>query len=712
MTTQTILQYNGIRLQNVQTLSFIETPVNDEAGNYQYTRTMLKVLGYFTTTDHKTIGVFPQLSEYPGNGIDQGASQQFGVLRKFLLQPRRRLVYSTLATGSVKEQQNIGNANNPLFLDEAIGDPLFVIDPPRSTYTDSNDDLRTINLRHDIHGGPFPKECNVTHVANNHVWRVEFSVEFATTAQCHVNPLSTMAAERIYGETLSPEDPAEDQVEYALINDEFASTQKKLGILGHRWSCTDRINDSGYTTRTYTGSLTLSNPNWNPHDFRAITVPPVVPGMQRKSFDYVASEDGLTIKYTVTDEEVTITAPAPARTIKIIHNESDMDFGAKVEFSVRIILTTDRKGNLLDLMRLASAIVDQRLFLGQAIDANNKASVLIRRYDYTTEQGSDQMHGLTLVVSGARHVIAQGKPGILQRAETMSRSLAWRPVRDAVNPPLAGYNNVLSRGNREGEQPDTEGGIPAISILHNLLTTPCTQEFGVRASVPDSTTITERIRRIDDIEASETDYDTEAMYEAYPDAITVEINDNVANDNVLTTYSSYHTTFMYNHYNITSEYRSKFLKVPLPIARTNGDSGQSNVVVGIGPSQPTRVIRIEAERAGAPPRLPNPVESFTETGTYVTGVGTATVTNTLIGTTIKHLNPAPVADGQTLIYTSYMDLEYSQDANPAKHRFGIPDYIQPTTSGGTVDSLTDTTKYSFALSSIFVDSTLETTWNS
>lgn len=704
MTTQTILQYNGIRLQNVQTLQFIEVPVNDEAGMYLHTKTTLKVLGYFTTTDHKTLGVFPQLSAYPGNGMDQGASQQFGILRKYLEQPRRRLVYSTLATGSVDEQNDRGDG---VQIDPAIGDPIFIIEPPRSTYTDANDNLRTINTRHDVHGGPFPKEVNVTHVANNHVWRVEFTVEFATTAQCHVDP-NYLTAERIYGESLNPEDPAEQQAAHAIQNVEFESTQKALGILGHRWSCLDRINESGFTTRTYTGSLTLSNPNWNPHDFRAITVPPVVPGMQRKSFDYVSSEDGLTIRYTVTDEEVTITAPAPARTIKIVHNEADMDFGAKVEFSLRIMLTTDRKGNLLDLMRLASAIADQRLYLGQAINANNRASVLIRRYDYTTEQGSDQSNAMTLVVSGARHIIAQGKPGVLQRVETMSRSLAWRPVKDAVNPPLANYNNVLSRGNRPGEQPDTEGGIPAISILHNLLTTPCTQEFGTPSSVPDSTTITERIRRIDDIEASEPDYNTEAMYEAYPDAITVEINDNVANADVLGTYSSQHQTFMYSHYNITSTYGTKALKVPLPVAKTYGYTTQSNVVVGIGPSQPTRIIRIEAERAGSPPRLPDPVASFTETGSEY---GT-TVTNTLIGVTTKHLNPAPVADGQTLIYTSYMDLEYSQDAMPAKHRFCIPDYIAPTTSGGTPDPITDTTKYSFALSSIFVSGALETTWNS
>jgi len=704
MTTQTILQYNGIRLQNVQTLSFIETPVNDDAGMYQYTKTSLKVLGYFTTADHKTLGVFPQLSEYPGNGIEQGASQQFGVLRKYLEQPRRRLIYSTLATGSVGEQQQ--NGVDPA-LDPSIGDPMFIIEPPQSTYTDANDDLNTINIRHDVHGGPFPKEVNVTHVANNHVWRVEFSIEFATAAQCHADP-NYLPSETVYGETLNPEDPAEQQVAHAIETVEFSSTQRQLGILGHRWSCMDRVGESGFTTRTYTGSLSLSNPNWNPHDFRAITVPPIVPGMQRKSFDYVSSEDGLTIRYTVTDEEVGITAPAPARTIKISHNEARLEHGAKVEFSVRVVLTGDRHASMSDLMLLAAAIVDQRLFLGEAIDANNKASVLVRRYDYTTEQGSDQTRLVSLVVSGSRFPI-QGLPNAIeQRFMTMSRSLAWRPVKDNVNPLLANYNNVLSFGNRPKEQPPTEGGIPAISILHNFLTTPCTQKFGTQSSVSFSEDVTRRIRRIDDIEQSEPDYDIEAMYEAYEDAITVEINDNVANSDVLTTYSSQHKTFMYSHYNITSSYGNKALKVPLPVAKTYGYTTKSNVTVGIGPSQPTRIIRIEAERAGSPPRLPDPVASFTESA-YLYGSGD--VTNTLINVTTKHLNPAPVADGQTLIYTSYMDLEYSQDAMPAKHRFCIPDYIEPTESGSP-DSLTDKTKYSFALSSIFVSGALETTWNS
>jgi hypothetical protein len=700
LTTQTILQYNGVRLQNCQTLSFIETPELDESKNYKFTKTTLKVIGYFTLDDHKTLGVKPQFSKYPGGGRQKGASQQFAALKNYLEMPRRRLIYSTLCTGSVQNEIRLG-ADAPK-LDPSIGTPMFVIEPAKSDLVDELDAVVKMNTRNDVHGGPFPTEVNVTHVANNHVWKVEFTVEFATIPKCYEYSYV------VDGESVNPNNPLESQV-IDPNNVTFSNVQRQFGVLGHRWSCVDKINENGYTSRSYTGSLTLANPNWSPNDFRAITIPPIVPGMMRKSIDYVASEDNLTLRYTVSDEEVTITAPAPARTIKITHNEADYDGGAKVSFSVRVQLTTDRKTSLYPLMLLAAAIVDQRLFLGQAIVANNKDAVFVQRYEYTTEQGSDQSHGLTLVVSGERHPLPVQNP-IVFRAITMSRSLSWRPVRDTVNAPLATYNNVLSRGNRPGEQPDTEGGIPAISVLHTFLTNSCTTKFGTESAISTSEEITQRIRRIDDLEASQPDYDTELTYEAYPDAITVEINDNEANAPVLPTYSTHHTTFIYSHYNITTGYGLKTLNIPLPVARTQGVTAASNILVSIGPRQPTRKIRIEAERVGAPPRLPEPVASFTETGDYIAGVGTGTVKNTLISSTTQHLNPAPVADGQSLMYTSYLDLEYSQDSEPAKHRFGIPDYIAPTTSGSP-DSLTDTTKYNFALSDIFVSNTLGTAWN-
>ena len=279
---------------------------------------------------------------------------------------------------------------------------------------------------------------------------------------------------------------------------------------------------------------------------------------------------------------------------------------------------------------------------------------------------------------------------------------------------LATYNNVLSNGNRPGEQPPTEGGIPAISVMHAKLTTPCTQDFSTQASLSSSEEITERIRRIDDL--GDPSYNTEGTYQAYPDAITIEINDNKANGPVETvpTYSSQHTTFMYSHYNITTSYASQSLNVALPVARTALGGAAlpfANVVVSIGPVQPTRKIKIEAERVGSPPRLPEPLASFTESALGAVS-GSEKVTNTLLKATTHHNNPVPVADGTSLLYTSYIELEYSQNRQPSKHRMGIPDYIEPSNNPLEPHSLTDVSKYSFDLDDLYVSTVLTGGWNS
>jgi hypothetical protein len=293
----------------------------------------------------------------------------------------------------------------------------------------------------------------------------------------------------------------------------------------------------------------------------------------------------------------------------------------------------------------------------------------------------------------------------------MSRAVTWRPVA-GDHPLLANYNNVLSQGNRTGEQPPTEGGIPAISVLHAKLTTPCTQVFSTQASLSSSDEITERIRRIDDLEST---YDTDNTYEAYPDTITIEINDNKANGPVETTptYSSQHLTYMYSHYNITSSYGMQGLNVALPIARTAVGGAAlpfANVVVGIGPRQPTRKIKIEAERVGSPPRLPEPIETFVETAKDAAS-SSESVTNTLLRHTTHHNNPVPVADGTSLLYTSYIEMEYSQNRVPAKHRMGIPDYIEPSNNGSSPHSLTDVRKYAFDTINIYVTGALTGGWN-
>lgn len=226
----------------------------------------------------------------------------------------------------------------------------------------------------------------------------------------------------------------------------------------------------------------------------------------------------------------------------------------------------------------------------------------------------------------------------------------------------------------------------------------------MEASTPDREEITKKIRRSDNLRLSTDLYNTTDLYAAYPTTIDIAINDNLADAPTNTKYSAAHQTNMYSHYNISSTYGEAGLNVALPLAYTNSSRNlTNNVVVEIGPRQYTRRIRIEAERVGEPPRLPQPVAIFTEASSSYPDV-----VNTLKNATVTHLNPAPVADGKSLIYTSHLEMEYSQSKAPAMHRYGIPDYIAPTTSGSL--PITDKELYRNELMDIFPSETSLTGW--
>ena len=665
--TQTVLQYNGVRLQNVQTLLFEEQAINDSSGQYIYTKTVLKVLGYFTQSKAEYLGPILQ----NGVGISPpsvfaGASSQFNVLKHFLGQPRRRLIYSTVSNGTV------GNSSAEAVA--ALGTPLFIIEPAPEFLTDPTDDMKT---KHDVQAGPVPGPISITSLANDQTWRVEFTVTFHTASPCLTITPATYLAE---GDSINAWDDIESQV---TVPDTFTGDQRKHGVLSNRWSCADMIDENGYTSRKYSGTVVLANSNWNPNDFRALTVPVIVPGMVRKSIDYAASEDNLTLRYTIHDQEVSITPPDGARNIKVIHNEGFDKPGAVIGFTIRVILHADRLTALHYLKTIAEAIVDQRLYVTPGGPDLAKKHIFVIRRDYTTEQGSDGSHMLTFVVTGNRTMEDNG--GIDARIKRLRDkamvSLTWRPVQSQdPNNILFSYNNVLSIGNRPGEFPIGEGSIPALSCLHAKLVQVCSDDqFAMDASTPGRIEIEDRLHRQSVMQATLDYTPANDAYINYPIDLSLQIDDNLAREPVSITTNIASTesqNALYNHYTITSTYGAKGLNVALPIAQTTGTPAKDNVMVSIGPRQHTRTIRIVAERIGDKPRLPKIVESFREAAMEYPGAPTNNeATFTLHDVKYQYLQPSPVADGTSLIYTTYMDLVYFIDKRPKHHVFGIPDDI-------------------------------------
>lgn len=689
MPTSTILQYNGVRLQNVQTLSFVETPINGPSGQYLYTHTELKVLGYITLKDAKTIGINPNHED----AVNQGATQQFSILKHYLEQPRRRLVYSVNATGSPGTLgADPGDGSGKL--DPAIGLPLFVIIPAQEKMISEVAHETDMLPFSDVHGGPIPKNVSITHIAGNQVWRVEFTVEFSTVSPCLTSH---------YSVTKEPDEsvnPDVDLTDHAIVApvEWTGSEHRKKGVLSNRWSVHDQIDDNGYTTRTYTGQVLLANSNWSPNDFRALTMFPLQPGMMRHSIDYQAAEDNLSLQYSVVDKEVTATAPWPARTMKIVHNESVGLDGSTSDFSIRVLLTGDRGTALFDLMQLAVAIIDQRLYLQVPNVGEPNSSVLVHRQDITTEQGTDSTQIATIVVSGKRFIQIQQEFGLVFRTK-VQKLASMRPFKSTFIELLKQYDNQLSFGNRANEQPPTEGSIPAITALHARLATPCTTKFDIQNNMYTDTVTTEQ-DYLDDRTATQNR--VAGAIDDWSPRISGSTVATLAPYESTLVFSSQHRQALYSHYKITSVYNLPGLNVALPVAVTDSAAYLTplhNVVVSIGPQQPTRTIRVEAERAGTPPALPSPLASFTESGVYIPGVGTTTVTNTLLRAQATYREPQPLADGNNLLYTSYLELEYSQNRHVGYHRFGIPAMIASTADG---DPLADKGNYSYPIDSMFL----------
>jgi hypothetical protein len=685
--TETCLSYNGVILRNVQTLALEETPVHDESGQQHiYNRVRLKVRGYFTKDNPRAnsgrgtqTGIWPNLAgQYAGNGENTplGADRQFHFLSYYLNEPRRTLRYSV----------NFNHATAPLLYyvkpaSDALAEEVIPPPPvmPEGWVGPQQEQAAEILLNNmngwfDMHGGPFPKNVSITQIANNTAWCVEFEVEFALAPWCFGSGGYGGPEDVRYGESIHPDKDIEDQINPDRSIRNFEGVHRKLGVISNRWSCVDRLDESSFLVRTYTGTVRLSNPHWNPHDYRVLTLPPLVTGMRRESIEYRASEDGLKLQYTITDKEVTITPPEGCSDIRIRHSEAAVSLGAIVEFNLVVSMKSEKDGSLFDLHRIAAAIIESRLGLrfGQEINFSTQ----VTRYDVTSEQGSNSDFSLVVTIQGFRQKLNpnQNNPdaGINQQLNAMSNGVFKRQAA-VPGSVLHDYYNQLAKGNRENEQPDFEGVIPALSALHAELATRCTTNLGIDSSIKTAEDNGYRTDRVVELQSLSDNYDAVTLFPT----LLIEILDSLP-DAPDPSYSLSASAGVYTDYRISSRYGSAGLIAQLPVAKTTTTDGNSSnttnfptsVFVTIGPVQQTRRVIVEAERTGSQPRLPNPIQEFTVNNS------SDETKHKLLSLSVHHENPVPAAAGPQMVFTSRAEYTYGIDKVPASHSLGIPDYMK------------------------------------
>lgn len=79
-------------------------------------------------------------------------------------------------------------------------------------------------------------------------------------------------------------------------------------VLSHRWQMSHTSDENNYVTRVIKGQIVFNgavmrHQNVNPDFVRAQFIHPIPLGMERKVPEIIASPDGLTIRYTITDTE-------------------------------------------------------------------------------------------------------------------------------------------------------------------------------------------------------------------------------------------------------------------------------------------------------------------------------------------------------------------------------------------------------------------------
>lgn len=93
-------------------------------------------------------------------------------------------------------------------------------------------------------------------------------------------------------------------------------------VLNNRWSLSESKDDNWITTRSFTGTLRVSNHAHWPHLMRFLVVPPLLRGYQRIRQSFQDDPTGLVLKYEVEDRQAEAAPPWPAVNWQAHHSET------------------------------------------------------------------------------------------------------------------------------------------------------------------------------------------------------------------------------------------------------------------------------------------------------------------------------------------------------------------------------------------------------
>jgi hypothetical protein len=688
----TEIKYNNIVLRDCMTKEFRQEPVWDRDGQtLLYHKFTVTVQGYFISGSHtQTIGTPPNTAviDVPSSTVEIESTPRSdettsGGRYKWLsgdITARRKKFVMTVGVG--------GPAPQIILLAEpAVGG---VAAPGQGTGEGVSDavidDDSQLSDVYDRNGGPRVRNLKIDEIIANETFRVNVTFEVC----------------------LRP------RGEY-LTGGRLADIQRGYGVISNRWACVDTIDQHRFTTRVYQGQITLSSPFKNPHEFRFLALPPIEPGMQRKNISFVGQEDGLKLRYVIRDEEVVATPIGMGTEVQdsvymhVSQEESIAPFGTHVITNFTITLQGTRVSDRKELARMAAVYADAKMALytfvvdlkPEEVAKANERVVFIEAYQFSEEFDSAKVNKVRLHIRLRRN--KQDEPdnefGMLKQVfKNFGNDVDGPQLANATPDPvlkdlMKDYDRLRSWGNRkfpstdalENEIPFMEGTTAVSAALACHLQSPATYDYSLcTGMLPNA----DRIVQVRDSRFCDVNATVRGTIRNYSPAL---------GDSA---YSTEHNTNVYEHFRVDSEYRENDLVAPLPVAAPadphtwgSGGTGDPNgppeeqnpapsrvinetttqtKFIQLAPPQCIRIVKIEATRWGAMPRLPPPKTSFKDKDQ---------VGHSLMK---KHVNvgaPRLTGNGDMRVFTVHAEYVYAMSHTPKQYLTGIPDYESNSIDG-------------------------------
>ena len=238
----------------------------------------------------------------------------------------------------------------------------------------------------DAMNGPIPQHCDLTRLDNE-----TFLLQYKVIARyCELPNLTT------------------------LKNKEYPA------VIYNRWTETVDIDDCNYTIRTRDGKIKIRSDNpkaITPDQFRSQCCVCSVPeGFLRKSSKYTLSSDGLSLAYTIVDQEYFKAPPDPAFKAEGFYAETSNILGCNMKYgTVRVKLKGDKLTSQTKLLDTAIAACSSKLKIigaplniqgagrGQPVNMSVKSDMYNNEVDVSVTAlipvGTARIHGMAGLTS-------------------------------------------------------------------------------------------------------------------------------------------------------------------------------------------------------------------------------------------------------------------------------------------------------------------------